>query len=117
MSDQHDQHMASLFNAQDVSVVTPEAFKCMLAHRTQQTAQQDRRLVDIFGQAQVPKVTEATLAIYLDYLTQHLEVPCQLTGIESRGCFAGSALHVMLFLETLIRGSLIFNGLRSPHCQ
>src|SRR5262245_57391811 len=32
-------------------------------------------------------------------------------------CGAGSALPVMLFLETLIRALLIFNGLRSPHCQ
>jgi hypothetical protein len=29
----------------------------------------------------------------------------------------GSALHVMLFLENLIRALLIFNGLRSSHCQ
>ena len=30
----------------------------------------------------------------------------------------GSALHVMLlFLENIIRALLIFNGLRSPHCQ
>src|SRR5215475_12192363 len=29
----------------------------------------------------------------------------------------GSALHVMLFLENLIRALLIFNGLRSLYCQ
>src|SRR5436305_118739 len=29
----------------------------------------------------------------------------------------GSALHVMLFLENLIRALLIFNRLRSRHCQ
>ena len=29
----------------------------------------------------------------------------------------GSALHVMLFLENLIQALLIFNGLRSSHCQ
>jgi hypothetical protein len=29
----------------------------------------------------------------------------------------GIALHVMLFLENLIRALLIFNGLRSRHCQ
>jgi hypothetical protein len=29
----------------------------------------------------------------------------------------GSALHVMLFLENLMRELLIFNGLRSRHCQ
>ena len=47
--------------------------------------QQDQRLVDIFGMPTVPKVTEETLALYRDYLQQHLEVPCQLTGIESLG--------------------------------
>src|SRR5262245_54884393 len=31
--------------------------------------------------------------------------------------FGGSALHVMLFLENLIRVLLIFNGLRSRYCQ
>jgi hypothetical protein len=29
----------------------------------------------------------------------------------------GRALHVMLFLENLMRALLIFNGLRSHHCQ
>src|SRR5215475_7904039 len=29
----------------------------------------------------------------------------------------GSALHVMLFLENLIRALLIFNGLRNRRCQ
>jgi hypothetical protein len=42
----------------------------------------------------VPKGTEETLAIYLNYLTQHLEVPCQLTGIESRGCFDWEASYI-----------------------
>jgi hypothetical protein len=56
--------------------------------------QQDRRLADIFGTQTVPKVTEEALAIYLDYLKQHLEVPCQLTGIESRGCFAWEASYI-----------------------
>jgi len=56
--------------------------------------QQDRRLADIFGTQTVPKVTEETLAIYLDYLKQHLEVPCQLTGIESLGCFAWEASYI-----------------------
>src|SRR5262249_40150296 len=55
---------------------------------------QDKRLVDIFGTHTVPKVTEETLALYLDYLKQHLEVPCQLTGIESRGCFAWEASYI-----------------------
>src|SRR5213594_3141357 len=56
--------------------------------------QQDRRLADLFGTQTVPKVTEETLAIYLDYLKQHLEFPCQLTGIESLGCFAWEALYI-----------------------
>jgi hypothetical protein len=41
-----------------------------------------------------PKVTEETLALSLDYLKQHLEVPCQLTGIESRGCFAWEESYI-----------------------
>ena len=57
-------------------------------------AQQDRRLADIFGTPTVPKVTEETLAVYLGYLKQHLEVPCQLTGIESLGCFAWEASYI-----------------------
>jgi len=55
---------------------------------------QDKRLADIFGTQTVPKVTEETLAIYLDYLKQHLEVPCQLTGIESRGCFSWEESYI-----------------------
>jgi hypothetical protein len=57
-------------------------------------AQQDRRIADIFGTQTVPKVTEETLAIYLVYLKQHLEYPCQLTGIESLGCFAWEASYI-----------------------
>ena len=56
--------------------------------------QQDQRLVDIFGTHTVPKVTEETLAIYLAYLKQPLEVACQLTGIESLGCFAWEASYI-----------------------
>jgi hypothetical protein len=56
--------------------------------------QQDRRIADIFGTQTVLKVTEETLAIYLDYLKQHLEVPCQLTGIESRGCFSWEESYI-----------------------
>jgi hypothetical protein len=56
--------------------------------------QQDRRIADIFDTQKVPKVTEETLAIYLNYLKQHLELPCQLTGIESRGCFAWEASYI-----------------------
>jgi len=61
---------------------------------TQEREQQDRRLADIFGTHTVPKVTEETLALYLDYLKQHLEVPCQLTGIESLGCFAWEETYI-----------------------
>jgi len=57
-------------------------------------AQQDRRIADIFGTHTVPKVTEETLAFYLDYLKQHLEFPCLLTGIESLGCFAWEASYI-----------------------
>jgi hypothetical protein len=56
--------------------------------------QQDRRIADIFGTHTVPKVAEETLAIYLGYLKQHLEVPCQFTGIESLGCFAWEASYI-----------------------
>src|SRR5215831_16456130 len=55
---------------------------------------QDKRLEAIFGTHMVPKVTEETLAIYFDYLKQHLEFPCQLTGIESLGCFAWEASYI-----------------------
>jgi len=43
---------------------------------------QDQRIADIFGMKVVPDVTDETLEIYLDYLKQHLEMSCQLTGIE-----------------------------------
>ena len=56
--------------------------------------QQDRRIADIFDMQKVPKVTEEALAIYLDYLKRHLEFPCQLTGIESLGCFAWEASYI-----------------------
>src|SRR5262245_61137239 len=66
-----------------------------ILHRASlERAQQDRRLADIFGTPTVPKVTEETLAVYLGYLKQHLEVPCQLTGIESRGCFAWEESYI-----------------------
>jgi hypothetical protein len=75
--DPHDPHLADIFR-----------------RATQERKQQDRRLADIFGTPTVPKVTEETLALYLAYLTQHLEVPCQLTGIESLGCFAWEASYI-----------------------
>ena len=69
--DKHDPHIADIFR------------RATLARE-----HQDKRIADIFGSPKVPKVTEETLAVYLGYLTQHLECPCHLTGIESRGCFA-----------------------------
>ena len=75
--DKHDPHIADIFR-----------------RATLEREQQDRRIADIFGTQKVPKVTEETLAIYLGYLKQHLEVPCQLTGIESLGCFAWEASYI-----------------------
>jgi hypothetical protein len=75
--DKHDPHIADIFR-----------------RATLEREQQDRRIADIFGTQKVPKVTEETLAIYLHYLNQHLEVPCQLTGIESLGCFAWEASYI-----------------------
>ena len=66
----------------------------VLRRASLERAQQDRRIADIFGTPTVPKVTEETLALYLNYLKQHLEVPCQLTGIESLGCFAWEASYI-----------------------
>jgi len=75
--DKHDPHIADIFR-----------------RATLEREQQDRRIADIFGTQKVPKVTEETLAIYLDYLKRHLEFPCQLTGIESLGCFAWEASYI-----------------------
>ena len=75
--DKHDPHIADIFRK---------------AHLERE--QQDRRIADIFCTQKVPKVTEETLAIYLHYLNQHLEVHCQLTGIESLGCFAWEASYI-----------------------
>ena len=75
--DQHDPHLADILRR---------------AHLERE--QQEQRLADLFGAQTVPKVTEETLAIYLDHLKQHLEVPCQLTGIESLGCFAWEASYI-----------------------
>ena len=65
-----------------------------LRRATLERNNQDQRIADIFGTQTVPKVTKETLALYLDYLKQHLEVPCQLTGIESLGCFAWEASYI-----------------------
>ncbi len=50
--------------------------------------QQDQRIADILGTKDVPDVTDKTLEIYLAYLKQDLDMPCQVTGIEDMGCFA-----------------------------
>ena len=60
----------------------------MLRRATQNTRQQEKRLAALFGTQEIPKVTGETLAIYFDYLKQHLAFPCYLTGLEDRGCFA-----------------------------
>src|SRR6266702_553111 len=75
--DKHDPRLADLFR-----------------RATLEREQQDQRLADLFGTQTVPKVTEETLASYLNYLQQHLEVSCQLTGIESRGCFAWEEVYI-----------------------
>ena len=49
---------------------------------------QDQRIANIFGAKDVPDVTDETLKIYLAYLKQYLDLPCQVTGIEDMGCFA-----------------------------
>ena len=60
----------------------------MIRRAAQDTRQQEKRLAAIFGKKKIPKVNEGTLAIYFDYINQHLVLPCHLTGIEDRGCFA-----------------------------
>ncbi len=42
----------------------------------------DQRIANIFGTQDVPEVDTETLERYLAHLTQHLALPCQLTGIE-----------------------------------
>ncbi len=50
--------------------------------------QQEKRIAKLFGEKKVPKVNDETLKRYLDYLKQHLEFPCPLTGTEDLGCFS-----------------------------
>lgn len=45
---------------------------------------QDERIRLIFG-GKIPRVTEESLSLYLTYLKEHLELPCELTGIEDFG--------------------------------
>ena len=75
--DTHDPHLVDIFRRANL-----------------EREHQDKRIADLLGSPKVPKVTEETLAIYLAYLKQHLEMPCQLTGIESRGCFAWEASYI-----------------------
>jgi len=49
--DTHDPHIADIFRRANL-----------------ERAHQDKRIADLFGSPKVPKVTEETLAIYLDYL-------------------------------------------------
>lgn len=42
---------------------------------------QERRIISILG-TKKPDVTRKTLKTYLEYLKKHVEMPCQLTGIE-----------------------------------
>ncbi|MCR4292618.1 MAG: hypothetical protein NUV76_07060 [Candidatus Kuenenia sp.] len=43
--------------------------------------EQDERISAIFG-GEIPDVTEESLETYLTYLKEHIELPCELTGIE-----------------------------------
>jgi hypothetical protein len=49
--------------------------------------EQENRIKQVFGAAEVPSVRADTLQTYCSYLKQNLEVPCLLTGIESIGYF------------------------------
>ena len=44
---------------------------------------QDQRIADILETEDISDVDTKTLKRYLDYLKQHLESPCHVTGIES----------------------------------
>ena len=44
---------------------------------------QDQRIADILETEDISNVNTETLKRYLNYLKQHLESPCQVTGIES----------------------------------
>ena len=44
--------------------------------------EQNRRIAEILGSEEPLKVDDKTLAKYLVYLKQNLELPCHLTGIE-----------------------------------
>ena len=42
---------------------------------------QEKRIISILGTKKLD-VTRKTLSTYLKYLKNHVEIPCQLTGIE-----------------------------------
>ncbi|MDH3674949.1 MAG: hypothetical protein OES12_05595 [Anaerolineae bacterium] len=44
---------------------------------------QFERIKQVFGIAEIPRVTGKTLHIYFEYLKERLACPCMLTGIES----------------------------------
>ena len=49
---------------------------------------QEKRIAKLLGQKKIPQAENETLKRYLDYLKQHLEFPCHLTGTEDLGCFS-----------------------------
>ncbi len=57
--------------------------------------EQDQRIADIFGTKEVPNVTDETLEIYFDSLKQHLDMPWQVTGAESMGCFSWEEYYTL----------------------
>ena len=44
--------------------------------------QYKKRILKIFNKEKVPSVTNKSLKTYLKYLKSHIQMPCQLTGIE-----------------------------------
>ena len=43
---------------------------------------QDERIASIFNLDEVPKVSEETLTIYLQYIRDNIDTECEITGIE-----------------------------------
>jgi len=48
---------------------------------------QEKRIAEVFGQDEVPNVSDDTLTTYLDYLKKNVKLPCRITGIEDMGYF------------------------------
>ena len=48
---------------------------------------QEKRIAEVFGQDEVPSVSDDTLTTYLDYLKKNVKLPCRITGIEDMGYF------------------------------